>query len=656
MLKIIKKSIKTKIFLAILLPLVLVEGVLLYLNLDNSNKEFLYRYEQQAITISSPFIARIEQKLITLDKLADQKGFLEVYMELKGEIEFPGWVNEYENLTHIAFLDPGDKLLAATPGTNALITQSKEIDFLKSPHKSNGFIFVPIVLQANEHSMGYLIFCFSDNEIIKENMQALVMVGWILFLSMLFGSILAWFISSAITRPINQLALDSQKLSAGEIDHELCSLKSMDEIGVLAKNFRLMRESIREQLEELEEKNKALAKEIIERKQAEKEKIQAERHAAEQEKNAIIGQIAGKMAHDFNNILGIIMGNTELALLDCKDTNIQKTLELIYGQTIRGKNLTKNLVAFANDQEPKQEFFSINEKMDLIINLLRKDLEEIEMVKEKGSVPDLLADPGMIEHALVNFIQNAIHALGFVEHPQITIRTYSLDGNICFEIEDNGCGIPKEHLEKIYDPAFTLKGAKDATNSYKPHIKGTGYGMANIKKYIEQHNGVISVESTFGLGTRFIISLPVTEKELTQKEKVEIFKSSMEYEKSILLVEDESAISEVQYRILTGEPCYHKVDKADKGQVAIDLFEKNKYDVVSLDYILSGDMNGMDVYHHIRKTNKEIPILFISGNIEFLESIKELRQKDDNVRHLSKPCQNKRYVNHINWLLKKSLI
>jgi two-component system cell cycle sensor histidine kinase/response regulator CckA len=366
---------------------------------------------------------------------------------------------------------------------------------------------------------------------------------------------------------------------------------------------------------------------------------------------------AGKKAHDFNNILGIIMGNTELALLDCKDTNIQNTLELIYGQIVRGKNLTMNLVAFANDQEPRQEFFNINEKIDLIINLLQKDLEDIELVKEKGSdVPELLADPGMIEHALVNLIQNAIHALGFVEHPKITIRTYCLDGNICFEIEDNGCGIPKDHLEKIYDPAFTLKGGRDVTHSYKPHIKGTGYGMANIKKYIEQHNGVIAVESTFGSGTRFIISLPITEKELTPKEKIEIFKSSIEYEKSILLVEDEPAISEVQYRILTGEPCYHKVDKADNGQVAIDLFEKNKYDVVSLDYILSGDMNGMDVYHHIRKTNKEIPILFISGNIEFLESIKELRQKDDNVRHLSKPCQNKRYVSHINWLLRKTSI
>ena len=117
------------------------------------------------------------------------------------------------------------------------------------------------------------------------------------------------------------------------------------------------------------------------------------------------------MAHDFNNILGIIMGNTEIALLDCKEPEVQKTLRLVFNQTIRGKNLTKNLVAFAKDQEPKQEFFRINEKVDLVLDLMKKDLEEIELKREdKPGVPDLLADTGMIEHTLVNISHNSIHA------------------------------------------------------------------------------------------------------------------------------------------------------------------------------------------------------------------------------------------------------
>jgi CheY-like chemotaxis protein len=242
-----------------------------------------------------------------------------------------------------------------------------------------------------------------------------------------------------------------------------------------------------------------------------------------------------------------------------------------------------------------------------------------------------------------------------IEYPRIILRTCSRDNNICFEIEDNGCGISKEHLKTIYEPSFTLKGSKDVNGSYKTGIKGTGYGMANVKKYIEQHKGIISVESKFGSGTKFTINLPVIKKELTSEEKTKIRLGKVHFEKYILLVEDETDIADVQYRILTQEPCNHKVDIANNGRVAMDLIGRNKYDLVSLDYILPENINGMDIYHHIRKIDKTIPILFISGNIEFLESIKDLKQKDLNIDHLSKPCQNKDYVDSINKLFEMIL-
>jgi CheY-like chemotaxis protein len=175
--------------------------------------------------------------------------------------------------------------------------------------------------------------------------------------------------------------------------------------------------------------------------------------------------------------------------------------------------------------------------------------------------------------------------------------------------------------------------------------------MANVKKYIEQHKGNLSLESEFGLGTKDTINLPVIKKELTIEEKIQIREEIDHFEKYILLVEDETAISDVQYEILTQDPCNHRVDIAPNGQVAIDLLDRNEYDLVSLDYILPRNINGMDVYNHIRETNKSIPILFVSGNIEFLESIKKLKQKDDNIDHLSKPCQNRDYINTINKLL-----
>ena len=117
-------------------------------------------------------------------------------------------------------------------------------------------------------------------------------------------------------------------------------------------------------------------------------------------------------------------------------------------------------------------------------------------------------------------------------------------------------------------------------------------------------------------------------------------------------VEDEPAIADVQYQILTKEPYSHIVSIAANGQIAIDIFDRNKFDVVSLDYMLPGNINGLDVYNHIRK--KDIPIMFISGNVEFLESMKKLKEKDPNLKHLSKPIDNLDYVNKINELIGSS--
>lgn len=395
---------------------------------------------------------------------------------------------------------------------------------------------------------------------------------------------------------------------------------------------------------------------INRRKQAEAEKIKAQQIAGEQEKLALVGQIAGKMAHDFNNILGIIMSTSELSLMSCKNTKIRKTLGLIRDETLRGKSLTENLVTFAKNLNPKQEFFKISDKIDLVLNLMIKDLQGITLIKDYDPhEPELLADPGMIEGMLVNLVQNSVHALSLVEHPTILMRIHSLVGEICFEIEDNGCGIPKKYVDKIYDPSFTLKGNRDVTGLYKAGIKGTGYGMANVKKYIEQHKGRILVQSIPGSGIKFTIKLPVQKKELICEKKTENRKSKLQFKKKILLVEDETVLAGLQRIVLTQEPCCHKVDIANNGQAAVALFNKNEYDLISLDYILLGNMNGMEIYHHIRKKNKTIPILFISGNMEFLEAIKALRQKDTRIDHLSKPCQNEEYIDTINKLLEGAL-
>ncbi|MCG8635501.1 MAG: ATP-binding protein [Desulfobacterales bacterium] len=396
-------------------------------------------------------------------------------------------------------------------------------------------------------------------------------------------------------------------------------------------------------------------RDIADRKRAEKEKLDALAFAATQAKHALVGQVAGKMAHDFNNILGVIMGNTELALTECRDRELENTLALILGQTIRGKNLTRNLVAFARDQEPRQARFSINKKIDLVVDLLRKDLAGIRVVKiYQDELPDLIADPGMIEHMLVNMLQNAVHALGKTRKPEIFIRTFGKKNMLAFEIRDNGCGIPADHLDRIFEPSFTLKGSRDVRGDYLPGVRGTGYGMANVRKYLEQHKGEVHVQSTPGRGTRFIIELPVIDRELSPEEKQEISDQGVLPGRNILLVEDEAAISDIQYNVLTQPPCRHRVDVADNGSRAVDLFSSKPYDLVSLDYVLPGELNGIDVYQKIRAADRQVPVLFVSGNIEFLESIKTLKAEDPFIDHLSKPCLNKEYIRAVHGLLKNN--
>lgn len=399
-----------------------------------------------------------------------------------------------------------------------------------------------------------------------------------------------------------------------------------------------------------------IARDISERKKAAEEKRKALEFAAEQNKHAFIGQVAAKMAHDFNNVLMAIMGNSQLAILKCSDTDTRQRLERILDFAVRGRDITYNLLSFAKDQEPKQSHFKLEDKIDLVLSIFEKELKATEIKKDfEEGLPQLLADPGMIQDVLVNLVQNSIHAMSKTDNPRLSLKAYHLDDKIYFDIQDNGCGIPRAHQESIFTPSFTLKGSHDKINAYDAGIKGTGYGMSNIKKYIvEKHKGTIVIESAQGQGCKITIGLPVIKDRLSQEEEKEMAETKVYPNRRILLIEDETAIADVQYQILTAPPFNHSVSVAVNGQMAIETFDRNQFDVVSLDYMLPGKINGLDVYHHIRSRNMDIPVLFISGNIEFLESMSAIKAKDPHVEHVSKPIDNFQYVNEINALIKKT--
>lgn len=392
-----------------------------------------------------------------------------------------------------------------------------------------------------------------------------------------------------------------------------------------------------------------VVRDISDQKKAEREKLEAQTKAARHEKYALVGQVAGKMAHDFNNVLGAVMGNTELALLDCETPRLKEALEQILAQVLRGRNLTRNLVAFAKDQVPRKERFPAAEKLDMVLNLMKQDMKEIAVTRAWGrNLPDLQADPGMVEHCLVNLIQNAVHAMSNTRAPRLSLKISEKGSQVLIEIQDNGCGIPASVIPKIFEPGFTLKGGRDTAGAYAAGIRGAGYGLANVRKYVEHHHGTLNVRSEAGRGTRVSIGFPAGPAGGSPAKNRD---SGPRPGCSVLLVEDETAISDVQYHLLTSSPCHHRVDTAADGRTAMELIDRTPYDLVSLDCVLPGRISGMDVYAHIRKSNSRLPVLFISGNLEFLESIKALKQKDPWIDHISKPCRNRHYIDRINALL-----
>ncbi|MCK5208205.1 MAG: HAMP domain-containing histidine kinase, partial [Cyclobacteriaceae bacterium] len=145
------------------------------------------------------------------------------------------------------------------------------------------------------------------------------------------------------------------------------------------------------------------------------------------------GQVAGKMAHDFNNVLMGIMGNAQLAIMNCDDEKTKVKLERINEFSERGRDITNNLISFSKDQEPKQTHFKIEDKIDLVLKMLEKDLTDIEVSRNyKSGIPKLLADPGMIQDVLTNIIQNSIHAMSKVEHPTLNLKAYSQSDKVYF--------------------------------------------------------------------------------------------------------------------------------------------------------------------------------------------------------------------------------
>jgi len=219
-------------------------------------------------------------------------------------------------------------------------------------------------------------------------------------------------------------------------------------------------------------------------------------------KLASIGELATNIAHEINNPLTSILGFTTLLLKDMPESDPRrKDLKIIESESMRSRDIVRNLLDFARSKEPKREPVEINEVIRNTLALIRYYAEKsnIQIKEAYQEVPKVYVDVNQMKQVFVNIIKNALEAMQQGGHLWIKTQWLPKERQVEILFEDNGCGIHPDHLSKIFDPFFTTKS----------ETVGTGVGLAVSAGIIKRHEGEVQVESTLGKGSRFYIRLPL---------------------------------------------------------------------------------------------------------------------------------------------------
>jgi len=280
---------------------------------------------------------------------------------------------------------------------------------------------------------------------------------------------------------------------------------------------------------------------ITMRKELESQLIQAQKMES-------VGRLAGGVAHDFNNMLGIILGYAELALDQVEPTEpVHSNLQEIRKAANRSADLTRQLLAFARKQTVAPKVLDLNETLEGMLKMLRRLIgEDIDLAWLPGrDLWPVKLDPSQIDQILANLCVNARDAI--TDNGKVTIETdtVSLDESYCADhlgfvpgeyvllaVSDSGCGMDKKILENIFEPFFTTKEVG----------KGSGLGLATVYGIVRQNSGFINVYSEPDQGTTFNIYLPRHMGTDVQEQKTVSTGAATTGHETILLVEDEKAI------------------------------------------------------------------------------------------------------------------
>jgi len=368
------------------------------------------------------------------------------------------------------------------------------------------------------------------------------------------------------------------------------------------------------------------------------------------QKMEAVGQLAGGVAHDFNNILTAIIGYGNLLKMKLHEKDpLRHNVEQILYSADRAANLTSNLLAYSRKQLINPKPVDVNEIIRRVERLLRQvigeDIDFRTVLKPSSPLPDaggimadltVMADMNQMEQVFMNLCTNARDAMPqggvlTIETDRVNlgsdfIETHSY-GNIgsyaLIAITDTGVGMDEKIKERIFEPFFTTKEVG----------KGTGLGLAMVYGIIKQHSGYINVYSEPGKGTTFRIYLPLISSNVEAPEAVTV-EAPVRGTETVLLAEDDKSVRQLTKSIL--EDFGYTVIAAENGEDAVQMFLEHRDTVklLVLDIIMP-KKNGKEVYEEIRKRHPGIKVLFTSGYTA--EIIHRQGILENNVNFISKP-------------------
>jgi len=354
------------------------------------------------------------------------------------------------------------------------------------------------------------------------------------------------------------------------------------------------------------------------RKRAEDEKAKLETQLQQAQKMESVGLLAGGVAHDFNNMLSVILGHVNLALIDiCPTEPLHVNMEEIRKAAERSADLTRQLLAFARKQTVVPRVLDLNQTVSGTLQMLKRLIGEEVVLKWRpgDDLWQVKMDPSQIDQMLANLCVNARDSIAGVGSIVIETGNFSLSDAYCtvhggfvpgeyvrLTVSDDGCGMNEETVPRIFEPFFTTKGVGE----------GTGLGLSTVYGAVRQNSGFINVYSEPGLGTTFSIYLPKhldpAGREPAGSPSAWVPRGS----ETILLVEDEPAILEITTMILIRQG-YTVLPAGTPGKaLTLAMEHSGIIDLLVTDVVLP-EMNGLELAKKLVGSIPQLKYLFMSG-------------------------------------------